>query len=112
MGKSKKARKADVTALREYVRVRKIVKTIVVVLAVLCVLACIVIGSMYRQYMWVIYVLFALYIVMFIVLRLVSCCPYCGKSIMGKFNQRTHCPYCRRPIKPNAPATDAFVGRN
>jgi ribosomal protein S27AE len=111
MGKSKKVRKADVTALREYVRIRNIVKNIVVVLAVLCIAACIFVGPTYPKNVWIIIVLFALYILMFIILRLVSRCPYCGKSVMGKFNRRTHCPYCHRPIKPNAPATDAMAGK-
>lgn len=101
MGKSKKYRTADTTMLKNYVKRRSLWKYIVIGLAVCFFVSFVVLGSL-GVARWIGWVFLGLYIAAFIVLRLYSRCPYCGEAIMKDFNSTTHCPRCRRPIKPNA----------
>ena len=100
MGKSKKVRTADVMILKAYVQRRKASKILTVVFGVLFFLCCMFLGG-FGLPMWPTWVFLALYIIAFVSLRICSRCPYCGNSIMSKFDSTNYCPRCHRPIKPN-----------
>ena len=111
MGKSKKARRADDKALRDFQRQRKIMKWVTIAVAVLLVLAAAFTPVWGDKAGVVLFVMFILYILAFIGLRMSSRCIYCGQSIMRKFEQQTHCPYCKRPIKPSTPGRNTLAGK-
>jgi len=111
MGKSKRSRRADEKALRDFQRQRKIMKWITIVVAVLFVLAAAFTPQWGDKAGVVLFVMFALYVIAFIGLRQSSKCIYCGQPIMRKFERQTHCPYCKRPIQPSTPGRNTLAGK-
>ena len=109
MGKSKGARRADDKALREFQHQRKIMKYITIATAVIVVVAAALTPQLGDKAGVVLFILFALYIAAFLGLRQTSKCLYCGKPIMRRFEQYTHCPYCKRPIRPSEPGKNTLA---
>lgn len=102
MGKSKRVKMGDVNLLRNMVKRRKAAKVWTWISAVVFFLSCIFIGALLPNMQWLIFVFLLFYIMCFFYLRQASRCPYCGYTIMSKYNSTQYCPKCHRPIKPEA----------
>ena len=109
MGKSKGSRKADEKALREFQHQRKIMLYITIAAGALLVVAAALIPQWGDKAGVVVFIALALYTAAYFGLRQASKCIYCGKPILWKFNQYTHCPYCKRPIRPSEPGKNTLA---
>ncbi|MBQ3424914.1 MAG: hypothetical protein IJH38_06940 [Clostridia bacterium] len=109
MGKSKRVRKADEKALRDYQRQRKIMLYITIFTGALLVVAAALIPQWGDKAGVVVFVCLALYTAAFFGLRQASKCIYCGQPILWKFSRYTHCPHCKRPIRPSEPGKNTLA---
>ncbi len=109
MGKSKRIRKADEKALRDFQRQHRIMLYITVTAGALLVIAAALIPTWGDKAGVIVFIALAIYTAAFLGLRQASKCIYCGELILWKFSKYTHCPHCKRPLRPSEPGRNTLA---